>query len=146
MQDGGQLKRHRHGLYVAWLDVAERAGVVPHHCRDLEIPSKQPRITADERSAAAKALRKLAPRSHHARWMVPTDRGDPVALLELSNRGRLPSVTALRYGRMLKSPFAFLHGAAVVMAHDLPAGNQCAGAAPRGRSRRQLWWIRHPGA
>lgn len=44
-----------------------------------------------------------------------------MALLEASIRGRLPSLAPLRFGRMLASPFAFLRGAAVVMAHDLAA-------------------------
>jgi uncharacterized protein (DUF2252 family) len=73
----------------------------------------------DERAAAAKALRGQLPRSCHADWSASADRPDPVALLEASNRGRLPSLAALRFGRMLDSPFAFLRGAGVVMAHDL---------------------------
>ena len=47
------------------------------------------------------------------------DRLDPIALLEVSSRGRLPHLVPLRYGRMLKSPFTFLRGAAIVMAADL---------------------------
>jgi uncharacterized protein (DUF2252 family) len=40
-------------------------------------------------------------------------------MLELSNRNRVPSLVPIRYGRMLHSPFAFLRGAASVMAFDL---------------------------
>jgi uncharacterized protein (DUF2252 family) len=40
-------------------------------------------------------------------------------MLEASNRGRVPGLVPIRYGRMLTSPFAFLRGSAVVMAGDL---------------------------
>ncbi len=40
-------------------------------------------------------------------------------MLEASNRGRVPSLVPIRYGRMLYSPFAFLRGAAAIMAFDL---------------------------
>lgn len=82
---------------------------------------RDPEPPPDERAAAAKALRDEAPRSSHGAWSPAPDRPDPVALLETSNRGRLPSLAPLRIGRMLESPFAFLRGAAVVMAHDLAA-------------------------
>jgi uncharacterized protein (DUF2252 family) len=70
-----------------------------------------------ERQAAGRAARKQLARSAHA-WLAPDDR-DPVSLLQRSNRGRLPHLVPIRYGRMLHSPFAFLRGAAAVMAHDL---------------------------
>jgi uncharacterized protein (DUF2252 family) len=72
-----------------------------------------------KRAAAARKLRKRLPRSRHGAWLPPSDRPDPIALLEISNRGRLPSLVPLRYGRMLASPFAFLRGAAAIMARDL---------------------------
>jgi uncharacterized protein (DUF2252 family) len=40
-------------------------------------------------------------------------------MLESSNRGRVPALVPIRYGRMLHSPFAFLRGAAAIMAFDL---------------------------
>jgi uncharacterized protein (DUF2252 family) len=40
-------------------------------------------------------------------------------MLEVSNRNRVPSLVPIRYGRMLHSPFAFLRGAASIMAFDL---------------------------
>jgi uncharacterized protein (DUF2252 family) len=42
-----------------------------------------------------------------------------VARLEASNATRLPDLVPVRYERMLVSPFAFLRGAAVLMADDL---------------------------
>lgn len=66
-----------------------------------------------------KALRVRTPRSSHGEWR-PRRKGRPVvAMLEASNRGRVPALVPIRYGRMLASPFAFLRGAAVVMARDL---------------------------
>ncbi len=77
--------------------------------------------TIDERVAAGKACRKDAPRAVHAEWTPASDRADPVALLEESNRSRLQDLVPIRYGRMLLSPFTFLRGSPVVMAHDLSA-------------------------
>jgi hypothetical protein len=72
-----------------------------------------------DRLAEGRALREKVPRSAHAAWAPPADRPDPIDLLEASNRGRLPNLVPIRYGRMLRSPFAFLRGAAALMAHDL---------------------------
>jgi uncharacterized protein (DUF2252 family) len=80
-----------------------------------------PEPSPDQRATAAKALRCQVPRSAHAAWSPAADRPDPVALLQASNSGRLPSLAPLRFGRMLESPVAFLRGGAVVMAHDLAA-------------------------
>src|SRR5262245_52860002 len=83
------------------------------------VHQRQPDAPPAERAAAAKSRRGEVPRSCHGEWAPPRDRPDPIALLELSQRDRWPSVAPLRYGRMLDSPFAFLRGAAVVMAHDM---------------------------
>ncbi len=66
-----------------------------------------------------KSLRAKAPRSAHQEWRIRGKGHDIVGMLEASNRGRVPSLVPVRYGRMLASPFAFLRGAAVIMAHDL---------------------------
>jgi len=73
----------------------------------------------EERLAAGKALRKQVPRSAHSQWLPRSDRPDPVLLLEQSDYGRLPNLLPLRYERMAKSPFAFMRGAAMIMAQDL---------------------------
>jgi uncharacterized protein (DUF2252 family) len=72
-----------------------------------------------ERMAIGKALRETVPRSSHEEYQPAPDRAEPIALLEASNRGRLTELVPLRYGRMLASPFAFLRGAATIMAADL---------------------------
>ncbi|HEY2837935.1 MAG TPA: DUF2252 domain-containing protein [Pirellulales bacterium] len=64
-------------------------------------------------------LRKDAPRSSHAAWRAPADRRDPIEILIESSADRVPHLVPIRYGRMLKSPFAFYRGAAAIMAADL---------------------------
>ncbi|MEJ6486069.1 DUF2252 domain-containing protein [Nostoc punctiforme UO1] len=76
-------------------------------------------LSRAEGSAMGKALRDRVPRSSHEEWKPTPNRPDPVALLEESNQGRLLELVPIRYGRMLKSPFAFLRGAANIMAADL---------------------------
>jgi uncharacterized protein (DUF2252 family) len=71
------------------------------------------------RLEGGKALRKRTPRSSHAKFTVPRRGRDVVAMLEASNRGRVQSLVPIRYGRMLHSPYAFLRGAASIMAFDL---------------------------
>lgn len=77
--------------------------------------------TPEGRTAQGKAARKLAPRSSHADWIPSVGRPDPVAVLERQGRDRLQELLPIRYGRMTASPFAFLRGAAAVMAADLAA-------------------------
>ena len=71
------------------------------------------------RKRAGKALRGAVPRSLHAHWRPSRKGRDAVALLKATDRGRIPRLVPIRYGRMLHSPFAFLRGAAAVMAADL---------------------------
>jgi uncharacterized protein (DUF2252 family) len=74
-----------------------------------------------ERLAAGKALREKVPRTSHGRWKLPPNRPDPIELLKHTDRGRLPDLLPIRYARMCQSPFAFLRGAAALMASDLAA-------------------------
>jgi uncharacterized protein (DUF2252 family) len=68
---------------------------------------------------AGKALRGKVPRTSHAAWNAPANRRDPVDVLAQSDRGRLPKLLPIRYGRMRQSPFAFFRGSAALMAMDL---------------------------
>src|ERR1019366_7515933 len=77
--------------------------------------------TVMERMATGKALRESVPRTSHAKWVRPTDRADPIELLKKADRGRLPELLPIRYGRMRQSPFAFFRGAGALMAADLAA-------------------------
>jgi len=82
---------------------------------NVEDPHKSDAV---ERAALGKAARARTPRSAHAEWQ-PRDGRDPVALLSEQDETRVPELVPIRYGRMLRSPFAFFRGAAIVMAADL---------------------------
>jgi uncharacterized protein (DUF2252 family) len=71
------------------------------------------------RISAGRERRKAVPRSAQASWSPSADRPDPIGLLQQSDPQRLPHLLPIRYGRMLASPFAFLRGAAAIMACDL---------------------------
>ena len=78
-----------------------------------------PHLTVAERVARGKQARAEVPRSSHAAFEAPSNRPDPVALLEIQAQTRVPELVPIRYGRMLVSPFAFYRGAAKIMATDL---------------------------
>ena len=78
-----------------------------------------PHPTPDERAAAGKAARAVAPRAAHGEWAPAADRPDPVDLLEEQAASRVQELVPIRYGRMLVSPFTFFRGAAYPMAADL---------------------------
>ena len=72
-----------------------------------------------ELRAIGKRLREKCPRSSHADWKAPVNRPNPLRLLEQSNKGRIPELIPIRFGRMLRTPFTFYRGAALNMAADL---------------------------
>jgi uncharacterized protein (DUF2252 family) len=72
-------------------------------------------------TAAGKAARDRVPLESH-RDFEPRPGRDPVALLAEQAGSRSPELVAVRYGRMLVSPFTFYRGAALPMAADLAAG------------------------
>jgi hypothetical protein len=76
-------------------------------------------VSPDDRVAAGKALRDKIPREQHGLWNEVRGRLNPIDLLQKSDAGRLKKLIPIRYGRMLRSPFAFYRGAAGVMAADL---------------------------
>ena len=75
--------------------------------------------TPADRAAAGRAARAAVPRRSHARFHPSAARPDPVALLTQQDAGRIADLLPIRFGRMLASPFAFLRGAALIMASDL---------------------------
>ena len=85
-------------------------------------PKAAPHFTPAERAARGKAARGELPRSAHADWEPGPVRRDPVDLLEEQAKTRLPELSAIRYGRMLASPFTFFRGGAYLMAADLADG------------------------
>jgi uncharacterized protein (DUF2252 family) len=76
-------------------------------------------LTVVERRQAGQDLRKFVPRRLHAAWTPPPNRADPVQTLIETGRHRISSLLPIRYDRMRQSAFAFLRGAAAVMAGDL---------------------------
>ena len=62
------------------------------------------------------------PLQAHAEAAAGADRADPLAILAEQDKTRLPDLIRLRYGRMSRTPFTFLRGAAAVMASDLAGG------------------------
>jgi uncharacterized protein (DUF2252 family) len=80
--------------------------------------TKAPSTTRAERYETGIRLRRRTPRQKHADLLGPSAR-DPVAILARGDRTRVPELVPVRYERMLTSPFAFLRGAAAVMAEDL---------------------------
>jgi uncharacterized protein (DUF2252 family) len=78
-----------------------------------------PHLTPSERVARGQAQRAEVPRSSHAEWSPPSNRRDPIDLLEEQAKTRVQDLVPIRYGRMLASPFSFYRGAAYIMAADL---------------------------
>jgi hypothetical protein len=75
----------------------------------------------DERHAIGVEWRQKVPLGAHAEWTPPANRTDPLDILIAQGRGRIAELLPVRYGRMKTDPFAFLRGAAAVMAADLAA-------------------------
>ena len=82
-------------------------------------PATASRPTLNELREMGKRLREKCPRSSHAAWKAPSNRPNPLRLLEQSNKGRIPGLIPIRYGRMVRTPFTFYRGAALNMAADL---------------------------
>jgi len=72
-----------------------------------------------QRAEQGRALREKCKRGDHEGWTAPAHRRDPIDILIEQGKTRLPELLPLRYARMKISPFAFLRGAAAVMASDL---------------------------
>jgi uncharacterized protein (DUF2252 family) len=77
-----------------------------------------------ERYELGRELRRQVPRSTLADWNEDDRGADPVQQVISGNEGRVARLVPVRIGRMVASPFAFLRGAAAIMAADfsrLPA-------------------------
>jgi uncharacterized protein (DUF2252 family) len=76
----------------------------------------------DARRDAGRARRKDVPLESHAELCPDADRDDPLDLLAAQDTTRVPDLVPIRYGRMSRTAFTFLRGAAAVMASDLSKG------------------------
>ena len=88
---------------------------------------KSNQISIEDRIEAGKELRKKFPRADQGEYKPAPNRADPVAVLEEQAKTRLPELVPIRYARMLTSPFAFLRGAAAIMAADLKGNGDTSG-------------------
>jgi hypothetical protein len=84
-----------------------------------QLDSDAGRLTTAERAARGKTARRAVPRESHAMFDPPSDRPDPIALLEEQAKSRVPELVPIRWGRMMVSPFTYYRGAALPMASDL---------------------------
>src|SRR3712207_2554499 len=83
-------------------------------------PEKMERaLTYQQRRELGRAARQRTSRSSHAAWAPARERPDPVNLLEAQAQNRQPALLRVRYARLTPSPFTFMRGAAIIMAHDL---------------------------
>ncbi len=98
--------------------IAEAADFVPSRVKAGFYVMDDSRPTRSERFTIGKALRARTPREVHAELRGPHAR-DAVAILAQSDASRLSELLPMRYQRMTESAFAFLRGAAAVMASDL---------------------------
>jgi uncharacterized protein (DUF2252 family) len=85
--------------------------------------------TEKERRKAGHTLRDRVKRSELGLWRPQEDRPNPVDLIEEAHSGRLERLVPVRVGRMVASPYAFLRGAASLMAEDF-AGMPKTGIEP----------------
>lgn len=75
--------------------------------------------SVQDRMLAGRALRRQAPRRSHGEWSPAPGRPDPIDMLEIQSKDRIPELVPVRYSRMSSSPLAFYRGAALIMADDL---------------------------
>ena len=75
-------------------------------------------VSRAERFAIGRELRQRVHRASIADWQPDKHRRDPVAQILHSHDGRLAPLIPLRVERMVASPYGFLRGATIVMAHD----------------------------
>lgn len=82
-------------------------------------PKVRTALTYQQRRERGRAARQKISRSSHAAWAPAPGRPDPVDLLEAQAKNRESGLAGIRYARMTPSPFTFMRGAAITMAHDL---------------------------
>ena len=98
---------------------AQTAEAPPRAVGRYQLDTECCRFTPAERAARGKSARAQVPRDTHAVFDPPSDRPDPIALLEEQARSRVPELVPVRWGRMMVSPFTYYRGAALPMASDL---------------------------
>ncbi len=84
------------------------------------MPDQKPRIvTRKEWRQAGRSCRHKVGRVDQANWDPKARKHDVIDLLLAAQRGRIPSLLPIKWGRMAASPFGFFRGAVPLMAADL---------------------------
>jgi uncharacterized protein (DUF2252 family) len=95
---------------------------MPSSLFNSESESAYLRAPPAERRDAGRSRRESIPLEAHAEAAPEAGRADPLTILAEQDKTRLADLVPLRYGRMSRTPFTFLRGAAAIMASDLAAG------------------------
>jgi uncharacterized protein (DUF2252 family) len=95
---------------------------MPRSLYDAESELAHLKAAPADRYEAGRSHRDTVPLETHAEAPPASNRIDPLTILAAQDKGRLAELIPLRYGRMSRTPFTFLRGAAAVMANDLAAG------------------------
>src|SRR5258708_16284270 len=80
---------------------------------------RKPLPTVAHLHEQGESMRGSVPRELHGQWKPDDQREDVLSIIRRRNAGRQKRLIPLRRERMAESPFAFLRGAAAVMAYDL---------------------------
>jgi uncharacterized protein (DUF2252 family) len=91
----------------------------PDNSPDERLSMRQPLPTVAHLHDQGRSLREKVPRELHGQWKAEAQREDVLSIIRRRNAGRQKRLIPLRMERMAASPFAFLRGAAAVMAYDL---------------------------
>jgi len=95
---------------------------MPRSLFNTETESAYLKAKPTERRDLGIAQRERVPLEAQSEAAPHTGRTDPLVILAAQDESRLADLIPLRYGRMSRTPFTFLRGAAAVMASDLAAG------------------------
>ena len=95
------------------------AGAPPRPAMRYQLDTSLADMTPAERAERGKTARAEVPRESHAEFDPPSDRPDPLGLLEEQAEAQVPELVPIRWGRMMASPFTYYRGAALPMASDL---------------------------
>ena len=91
----------------------------PENSSGERLNMRNPLPTVAQLHEQGKSMRESVPRELHGQWKPDAQREDVLSIIRRRNAGRQKRLIPLRMERMAASPFAFLRGAAAVMAYDL---------------------------
>ena len=95
---------------------------MPSSLFTFESESAHLRAAPAERRDVGRSQRETVPLEAHVETAPRTGRTNPLTILAEQDKTRVAELIPIRYGRMSRTPFTFLRGAAAIMASDLAAG------------------------